>query len=369
MRKSLSDRERLALYGLVRYPHSPDKEVASRIGMKISTFSSIKQRLKEAGYYRTIRVPMLQRLGAELLCVIYTNFNQAVPLEARVKKTTRTIEVFEEIFHSVGDTFMGFSMSMAKNYADITQIEDKRIETFGQMGLLEEGYPTTVPFPFRTSYIDRFLDFAPLLKSNFNIYLKEFDEFDESGKMDGANVQISHLDNAFNETSQIELSKTEKMVFCALIEHPELSDKALEDIMPVSRHTISNQRRKFESLGLMRTLRVPDLKLLNFEVLAIHHIRYNPSNAPTLGQIQEHIMDASSIVLFSRRFESFMISAYMDYETAKQEGAKKIQYLKSNDLMTDRITINEFSIRSMITIKDMTFGPIVRKMVCQDGTE
>ncbi len=361
MRSSLSDREKLTLYGLVRYPQSPDKAVASRIGMKISTFSSIKQRLKEAGYYKTIRVPMLQRLGAELLCVIYTHFNQAVPLEARVKKTTGTIEIFEEIFHSVGDTFRGFSMSMARNYADISQIEDKRIETFGQMGLLEEEYPTTVPFPFRTSRINRFLDFAPLLRRNFEIKLDDFGELNDGDSDPG------HINDAFNETSRIELSKTEKMVFCALIEHPELSDKALEEIMPVSRHTISNQRRKFESLGLIRTLRVPDLKLLDFEVLAIHHIRYNASNAPTLGQVQEHIMDDSTIVLFSRRFESFMISAYPDYETAKQEGAKKIQYLRSNDLMTDRITIDEFSVKSMMIIKDMVFGPIARKMVGQIG--
>ncbi len=360
MRKPLSDREKLSLYGLVRYPQSPDKEVASRIGMKISTFSSIKQRLKEAGYYKTIRVPMLQRLGAELLCVIYTHFNQAVPLEARVKKTARTIEVFEEIFHSVGDTFMGFSMSLAKNYADITQIEDKRIETFGQMRLLEEEYPTMVPFPFRTSHIDRFLDFSPLLRSNFNIDLEEHEDDPGTGP---------EHPNIFNDVSQVDLSRTERMVFCALIEHPELSDKALEEIMPVSRHTISNQRRKFESLGLIRALRIPDLKLLNFEVLTIRHIRYNPSNAPTLDQIQEHIMGNSTIILFSRRFESFMISAYPDYETAKREGAKKIQYLRSNDLMTDRITINEFGIRSMIIIKDMAFGPIARKMVCQDITE
>ena len=357
MRKTLSDRERSALYGLIRFPHSPDKELATRIGMKTSTFSSIKQRLKEAGYYKTIRVPMLQRLGAELLCVIYTHFNQAVPLEARVKKTTGTIEVFEEIFHSVGDTFRGFSMSMAKNYADITQIEDKRIETFGLMGLLEEEYPTTVPFPFRTSRIDRFLDYAPLLSSNFDIDQKDY-EID-------TDIDTDSLNDAFNDISQVELSKTEKMVFCALIEYPELSDKALEDIMPVSRHTISNQRRKFESLGLMRAIRIPNLKLLDFDVLAIHHIRYNPSNPPTPDQIQGHIMDDSTIVLFSRRFESFMISAYPDYETAKREGAKKIQYLKSNDLMTDRITIDEFSIQSMILIKDMAFGPISRKMVCQ----
>ncbi len=349
MHKGLSDREKLALYGLVKYPNLPDKEVASKIQMKISTFSSIKQRLREAGYYRTIRIPMLQRLGAELLCVIYTHFNQAVPLEVRVKKTSKTIEVFEEIFYSVGDAFRGFSISLSKDYSHITSIEDIRIETFGQMGLLEEEYPTTVLFPFGMSRVDRFLDYAPLLKSNF-----ELDWLHDEGE--------GGLEE-FDDKEVCELSNTEKLVFCTLVDNPELNDKALGEITTVSRHTISNIRRKFEANGLIKTVRIPSLKLLDFDALSIHHLTYNPSNAPSSELVASEIMDDATIFLCSRRFESFMISAYPDYETAKDEGVKKLGFLKSNDLMTDRVKIEEFSIKSMITIKDMAFGPITRKIL------
>ena len=101
MRKGLSEREKLALFGLVTYPSQSDKEIASILKMKASTFSSIKHRLKNKGYFKNIRIPMLEGLGAELLCVTYTHFNKAVPLEIRVKQTSETIEVFEEIFYSV----------------------------------------------------------------------------------------------------------------------------------------------------------------------------------------------------------------------------------------------------------------------------
>ncbi len=358
----LSRREKLALYGLVKYPHFTDKEIAHRVNMKVSTFSSIKQRLKKAGYFKRIRIPMLQRLGAELFCVIYTHFNQAVPLESRIQKTASTIEVFEEIFYSVGDTFRGFSISVARNYSDVTRIEDKRIETFGQMGLLEVEYPTMVLFPFETSRIERFLDYAPILKKNFQIddrdLVNEDDIEDELNE--GADT---YAKDAFNANEPYELSKTEKLIFCTMVDNPDLSDKALGDILPVSRHTISNTRRKLESLGILRTLCVPSLKLLNFDVLSIYHITYNPGNVPDQDQVLDRIMDDSTIFLCSRRFESFMISAYPDYETAKDESAKMIQYLKSNDLMTDRMMIEEFSVKNMITIKDIKFGPIARKIV------
>ncbi len=360
----LSRREKLVLYGLVKYPHFTDKEIAHQVNMKVSTFSSIKQRLKKAGYFKKIRIPMLQRLGAELFCVTYTHFNQAVQLEARIQKTANTIEVFEEIFYSVGDTFRGFSISVARNYSDVTHIEDKRIEIFGQLGLLEVEYPTMVLFPFETSHIDRFLDYAPLLKRNFQIDDKDL----ASWKMEDVNgSQIDDIDtftkDAFNNNSSYELSKTEMLIFCALVENPDLSDKSLGELLPLSRHTISNTRRKLETQGILRTLCIPSLKLLNFDVLSIYHMTYNPGNVPEPDQVTDRIMDDSTIFLCSRRFESFMISAYPDYETAKDESARMIQYLKSNDLMADKMMIEEFSVKNMITIKDIKFGPIARKIV------
>ncbi len=343
---SLSHNEKLALYGLIRFPLLKDREIAEIVGLKVTTFSSIKERLKTAGYYRTIQIPMLERLGAEILCVIYTHFNPAVPAAERARKTSKTIEISDELFYSAGETSRGFSLSLSKDYTDISKIEEKRIDTFAQMGLLEEEYPTKLVFPFETSQLHRFLDYAPLLKSTFEIELDEKHEPDVSGS-----------------TEKIELSQTERTVFCALIENPELNDHALGEMLPVSRHTIATVRKKFVSDCLIKTMRIPSMKLLGFNVLSLYHLRYNPSNPPDPEELADEIMDDSTIFFISRKFESFMLAVYPTFQSCKDENVRKIQFLKTQDYMTDKTLIEDYSIRNMITIKDMVFGPIARKIV------
>ncbi|MEM2899573.1 MAG: hypothetical protein QXT63_02170 [Thermoplasmata archaeon] len=67
----LSKNEKLTLYGLVKYPDYNDREIAEKIGLKMSTVTAIKNRLKKNNVFSTIRVPLLQNLGCEMLEVGY----------------------------------------------------------------------------------------------------------------------------------------------------------------------------------------------------------------------------------------------------------------------------------------------------------
>ena len=86
------------------------------LNLKHSTITSIRHRLKENDYFRKLMIPKLQSLGCEMLVVIYTNFSPLIPLFERVEITGETIEVFEEIFFSVGEQDKGFSLSISKDY-------------------------------------------------------------------------------------------------------------------------------------------------------------------------------------------------------------------------------------------------------------
>ncbi len=173
MKKSeLTKKEKLMLYGLVRYPQLTDKQLSEKLDLKHSTVTSIRHRLKENEYLRKLIIPKLQSMGCEMLVVIYTNFSPLIPLEERVEITGKAIEVFDEIFFSVGEQDKGFSLSFSKDYATIGRINDIRTQTFGGRGLLEEEYPNMVVFPFEISKIYRFFDFAPLLRNSFELNLE-----------------------------------------------------------------------------------------------------------------------------------------------------------------------------------------------------
>ncbi|MEW5936339.1 MAG: hypothetical protein AB1665_00780 [Candidatus Thermoplasmatota archaeon] len=349
MWRRLSENERLVLYSVVRYPTLKDKDRAAAAGMKPSTFSAVRQRLRNRDYFRYVRVPMLQRLGCEMLSVIYTHFNPAFPVADRVKKTKETIEISEELFYSVGEAGKGFSLSIARNYTELSRIEVKRISTFAQMDLLEPEHPVQVIFPFDTSRIDRFLDFTPVLQRTF-----ELEEFDD---MEGADL--------FADTTRANLSKREKMVYSALIEHPETRDVDLSEILSVSRHTVAAVRKRMEAERLMATLCVPNLKRLGFDAMVLYHLRHDPGVSNDHDILVREIMNDYTIFLATKRFESFMISVYPTFEQSKEDISAKIQGVKRIGYLAEGgQRIEEYSVRQMMIIKDLVFGPMARKVLC-----
>jgi len=237
----LSKNEKNVLYALTSYPDDSNIELCRKTGMKYPTFVSTKKRLMKEKYFRTVNVPLLQNLGCELLAVIYSDFNPSMTAETRTMKARKTIEVFDEIFLSVCETQNGFSFSFSKNYSDIAKINDIRIKVYTEMGVLGNKKPKEVIFPFSVSKIYKFFDYASLLKKDFKIDLND-EKWDY---------------NFFSTDKKISLTKNEKIVYSGLIKNPESNDKELEEKLGISRHTISNARKKFKENNIIKTVNLP----------------------------------------------------------------------------------------------------------------
>jgi DNA-binding MarR family transcriptional regulator len=344
----LTKKEKLMLYGVAKYPQMTDKELSEKLNLKHSTITSIRHRLKENEYIRKLIIPKLQSLGCEMLVVIYTHFSPLIPLPERIGITGKTIEVFDEIFFSVGEQDKGFSLSLSKDYATIGRINDIRTQTFGGRGLLEEEYPNTVVFPFEISKIYRFFDFAPLMRSSFELDLETETDI---GKVD------------FVSTENV-VSDTEKNVYCMLVSYPESSDSDVGRELGVSRHTVSRLRRKFEKNSLMSKITLPNFVKLGFEILAFYHIRFDPRNPPDMDDDEAaSLISDSTVFLASRRFEAVMISIYKDYDDYKTDMMKIMQVLKENQWIAEDPIIRTYSLSTMVFIKDFKFAPIASKIV------
>ena len=345
----LKYKEKLTLHGLVKYPQYTDRQIAEELDLKHSTVTSIRNRLKENEHFRKLIIPRLQNMGAQLLVVIFTNFSPLIPLEERVEITGKTIEVFEEIFFSVGEQNKGFSISLSENYSNIGRINDIRTQTFGSRGLLENEYPSMVVFPFEISKIYRFFNYSPLLKKSF--------------KLDLEDDEIVH-DLAFRHTQHVDFSDTEKNVFCMIVGYPDMSDNNIGREIGVSRHTVSRIRRGFEKNNLIRHVNIPNLQKLGFEILCFYHIRFDPRNPPDLDADEASVLMSDPTIFFaSRMFEAVMISVYQDYDDYKSDMLKKMQILKENSWIAEDPNIKTYSLNSMVFIKDFKFAPICRKIV------
>lgn len=346
-RTLLTKNEKRVLYGLVRYPDLNDSELSDIINVKLSTLTSIKRRLYDQGFLRKLTVPLLNRLGCEMLAVIYTQFNPVIPLDERIKTTKRTIEVFDEIFYSVGEQEKGFSISLSKNYTNIGKINDIRTETFGGVGLLEKEYPNEIVFPFEISNIIRFFDFSRVLKDFFEI--------------DDINNDI-YKNQLFQKLDNIELNEKEKKVYSTLIQNPNATTQKIGDIVGLSRHTVSRMKKSFFENNMLKTITIPNLKKLGFEILAFYPINFNPNKHPSDEEID--ILDTSSTLFFARRkFEGVIISAYHNYQKYKEDKMHKIRFLKEKDLISQTPQIGKYMFERMTVIKDFDFSPISKKIL------
>lgn len=345
MLSDLSKNEGLVLWGLTVYPNLTDIEVSKKLDMPHSTFSTIRKRLQKSGYYSTVRIPMVQCLGAEMLAVLYTFFNPAISVQQRAVITTKTIEIFEEIFYSVGETHRGFSVSFSGNYTAIGKITEKRIETFAKEGLLDIQQPKEVIFPFNISQIPLFFDFDALIADTFDIDMKVETE--------------RGLDLCVQD---VELSKTEKIIMLAMVENPDATDLMLAEIVDMSRHTVSKVKHKLEETGLIVKKRIPNLEKLGFKVLTFNHINFNPRKPLDNELLKSDVLNnPSSIFLAARPFECVLLSVYKDYEAHRENHGMRLQHLKENNYLADIPAAGKYMIPSMVVMKDMNFGPILKK--------
>jgi DNA-binding MarR family transcriptional regulator len=343
----LTKNEKKVLHGITKYPSVNDSELSDILSVKLSTLTSIKRRLATQGYYRNILIPLVNRLGCELLAITYMQFNPVIPLKERLETTKRTIEVFEELFFSVGEEEKGFSMSLSQNYTNIGRINDIRTETFGKLGLLEKEYPHEVIFPFETSHIHRFFDFSSALQSLFSL--------------EDAHPPVSTTD-LFRNINTVTFSEKEKKVYASLIEHPTATTQQIGNLVGLSRHTVARMKKQFFEDGLLHCLTLPNLRALGVDILAFYHISFNPDKTPSTTELAS--LDSSSTIFFaSRKFEATILSAYPTFQDYKEDEMNKIRFLKENNLFSHPPFISTYMFDHMALIKEFDFAPLVRKIL------
>ena len=349
---NLSEKEKVVLYGLSKYPNYTDKLLSKKLNLKHSTVTAIRHRLHKNEYFRKLIIPKLQNMGCQLLVATYTNFNPLIPLEERIAITGEAIEVFEEIFFSVGEQDKGFSLSLSRDYATIGKINDIRIETFGSRGFLEEEYSNMVIFPFKISTIYRFFDFAPLLNNAFNLNFENDKKINDFG--------LKNIKNMI-------FSDTEKNVYCMMISYPEMSDEDIGREIGVSRQTVSRLRRRFQNNNLIERISLPNLQKVGFEILTFYHIKFDPRNPPNMeNNAAINLIDDSTIFFACRKFEAVMISIYLNFEDYKTDSMRIMHILKENKWIAEDPIIRTYGLNTTTFIKDFKFAPITHKIVGSD---
>ena len=111
---SLTKNDKLVLYGLVLYPLLNNRELSETLGLKQSTVTVIHRKLKERGYIRTVRIPLMQNLGCEMLAVTYSTFSSSMSLKTRLRISADIAEKHDEMIWALSDATQGLSLQLSR---------------------------------------------------------------------------------------------------------------------------------------------------------------------------------------------------------------------------------------------------------------
>ena len=165
----LSYNEKLILYGLVKYPQKSDNDICNIFDLKKSTFSTIKKRLLNKKYFRSVRVPIFQHLGCELLVVSYGKLNQQTTLKERLNISKKLWLGTPEHFFIISESNQAIILSISRNITDFEERFEDITQIYKEYEFFEGRGFTTILFPFNLFRSFNFFDFAPFLNRFFNL--------------------------------------------------------------------------------------------------------------------------------------------------------------------------------------------------------
>lgn len=348
--KDLSPNERVVFHALVRHPTLNDRELSELVKVKLSTVTAIKNRLKSRGFFFTLQWPQLQHLGCELLTANLAALNSSVPQSTRVDVGQALVSDFPEIFYLAADERWGFSLSLNRNYSAARSNTERFFRVFSESEvLLPEGYKA-VYFPFSQSRLYNTFECASLLASDFGLE-------DMAEKPHGRERPV------FETVRDVELSRIERRVFKGIVANPDFHDSSVAKQIDVTRQTVTKIRRRFEALGLVRTLRVPNLEALGYEVLVVFHQHYRPSAQLKQRRDREEPFYAKLPVVFrvASDLESLEIMAFHDFSEYQRTSVALSKFNREHRFITREADQQVFSMRQLFTIKNHVYSGTVER--------
>ncbi len=341
----LTEKEKIVLHGLIKWPDLNDLELSDKIDVKRPTVTAIRNKFERERVYETIRIPAFDKVGCELIGVKYGDFNPLTPYEVR-KKYQGWNKFPESVFWIASDTGR-VGLDVGENYTEIKRHIDYSERIYGDHGFHTEKGNNYLLFPLKLSKIFSYLDFAPLLSSIFDL---------------GNNANTT-IDVDFGGTPE-RFNKNEKLVMYALVKYPTLKDSEIADKLELTRQSVNNIRKKFEEQKIVRTVRVPDINKLGLELLVFMHIRFktHASLEVRKTEIWEILKQGSHIIYIAGNLESVIISAFRNYTDFQRTYDHIISFYKENDFVFSEPTVKIFPIKDLRLFVCDRYAPLVKKI-------
>ncbi len=339
---SLTDKEKLVLYNLVKSPEMNDNDLSEKIGIKRSTVTSIRNRLKSEGYFQPHIIPNLPALGCRLFSVLYGKYNPKKDVN-EVKDLNNKNGVPELFYGRSTDTKFIYIYS-SDDFSEIKKAQDKFMLEYGSKDLIEEAY--TAHFPFALCDVSSLFDYTNII-----------------GKIMGIDPVDNNKEN-WSKDPPVKLTQIEKDVLHALVKWPEDNNIELAKKTGKMRSTVSKIRKKLLDDGVIKIVNKPLMDKLGSELLVFFHAKFSPKYpmANRKDGMEMNMKTSTPFFKISGDLESMGLLIPRNYTEHTDLYNKVISYYKERGYCEDAPYLLLLPIEQIIT-KKLDFAPLVEKLL------
>jgi hypothetical protein len=231
-----------------------DSSIAKKIGVKRSTFATVKKRLINPPYsiLSPINIPNFHTLGAELLSIHNVRLNPISGFkDTDIESIERVIDL-PNVIITFYDSDTGYILKVSKSFSDLVYTQN-----------LFSGYGSERKI-FSPSSINRII--IPLAYNGFSRFLNYSDCF--SYYWDIPIERDNSLEPIF-PAKKFDLNSISPLgwkIFDSIIRYPDYSILKLAKKLKKPRNTITRWIRRFRDMNLYQKRYLPDLPKIGFKI-------------------------------------------------------------------------------------------------------
>ncbi|NHJ01483.1 MAG: MarR family transcriptional regulator [Candidatus Heimdallarchaeota archaeon] len=334
----LSTREKKVLTSIIQYPSSPDIEIASIVGIKHSTFATIKKRLMKQKYFRKYYLPNISVMGAEIFNIDLRTISSCCQKESKrpdreISETFSFLREIPSVFFSLVESNLSFISSFNRNYSDLANSMMK-FDNLAYQEQIQFSSHYKLNFPVFLSKFPRVLDFSRSLE----YYL------DESSPTSPLKQIFLPIDQELN------ITKLGWEVFLSLLHNPGSSPRKIANQLGKPKTTTTRWLRTFLQTGMLTTRILPNLGKLGYKIAFLSHITIMSTEKSSLEKAIT-IIDVSLTPAFlvQSAHDIFYISVFPSFRAAYEAEFDFIQRMNTEDIPFDH------SFRYFLSLPHSTF--------------
>jgi len=335
----LSSNQKRVILGLCLYPMSSDSEIARKLSVKRSTFSTIKKQLLSSPYemIHSVNIPNAKALGSNVIAVGYVDFNPSELdkfIFERPKEILERLYYFPNLVQSIFGHHSGVSILISKSFTDIVLAHNEVAGFYHENRLSSPRNLHLFIGKNAEDGLHKFNEYGRMLAAQWKI------------KIDKGYISQSVFSSLGKNIEKI--SSLGWKVYEELIKNPGTSTVDLARISGKPRNTVARWINFFEENHLFQVRYIPNFVKLGFNIQTICFLSTRgydkEKRAQILQMVKKYFYPTD---LYSNKKEIVFISISKDYFSLRTVEGEFFDELRKNRLHVAIIKKKVFSTRRL----------------------